>query len=203
MLRFNMAGMAAILALSAASAFGQTTTVPPNEGAYDSLSTGQQKIVDSLYASQSRALQPSQTSGTTTASPAPWTKNDIAAAKGQTGWGQVFKNMQSQGLVSDKNLGQAISFGQHNKTALPTAPASSAAPAPRHAPVAVTYGNGNSATYTQHSSRANAPSKQNFTAGSGQGHRGHTAMTTTQTQGPVSTARGGSGHSGGHGKSGK
>src|SRR5438445_10462869 len=79
----------------AVSAWAQTGT-----GAFASLSPGDQKIARALFEAQS-------TSGGTT----PLTLDQIAAKKkeGHTGWGQVFKQMKAQGLVTDKNLGQAVS----------------------------------------------------------------------------------------------
>src|SRR5438093_495475 len=45
----------------------------------------------------------------------PLTLDEIAAKKqGGQGWGEVFKSMQSQGLVQEKNLGQVVSKYNHS-----------------------------------------------------------------------------------------
>jgi hypothetical protein len=73
-----------------------------NAGAYDRLSPGNQKIADALFESQQTSTAPG--------APTPLSRDDIAAMKlGGKGWGVVFKNMKEQGLVTDKNLGQAVS----------------------------------------------------------------------------------------------
>jgi hypothetical protein len=89
-----------------------TTTPPPaSSGAFDALSTGNQKIARALYEAQ----RPSSTDGTTATKSL--TLDEIAAMKqsGQGGWGQVFKDMKSQGLVQEKNLGQVVSQGQRHQ----------------------------------------------------------------------------------------
>jgi hypothetical protein len=84
----------------AMSAWAQTT----GTGAFEKLSPGDQKIARALFEAQS-------TSGGTT----PLTLDQIAAKKKHTGWGEIFKQMKAQGLVTDKNLGQAVSnFERHH-----------------------------------------------------------------------------------------
>jgi len=88
---------------SSGSTSGTTSTntsTPSTTGSFQSLSPGQQKIARSLFEAQ----QPSATG------PAPLSLDQIAAMKQGTGWGQVFKQMKSEGLVGDaKNLGQVVS----------------------------------------------------------------------------------------------
>ena len=93
--------LAVIAALGVAvSAWGQTT----GTGAFEKLSPGDQKIARALFEAQS-------TSGGAT----PLTLDQIAAKKKHTGWGEIFKQMKAQGLVTDKNLGQAVSsFERHH-----------------------------------------------------------------------------------------
>jgi len=92
--------LAMVVALGvAASAWAQTT----GTGAFDKLSPGDQKIARALFEAQS-------TSGGTT----PLTLDQIAAKKKHTGWGEIFKQMKAQGLVTDKNLGQAVSNFEHH-----------------------------------------------------------------------------------------
>jgi hypothetical protein len=81
------------------SASAQTT----GTGAFDKLSPGDQKIALALFEAQ-------KTTGGTT----PLTRDQIAAKKKHTGWGEVFKQMKAQGLVTDKNLGQAVSNFEHH-----------------------------------------------------------------------------------------
>ncbi len=98
-------GFALALAM-AAPAFAQETP-PSNEGAFDALSTGGQKIVSSIYESH---LDSATVSPTATIS---LTKDDIAALKAETGWGNVYKQLYAEGLVTHRNLGQAISSYKH------------------------------------------------------------------------------------------
>jgi hypothetical protein len=105
--------LAVVVALGiAVSAWAQTT----GTGAFDKLSPGDQKIA--------RALSEAQTAkaGTT-----PLTLDEIAAKKkpGRTGWGEVFKHMKAQGLVTDKNLGQVVSNYEHHHPELAAKPDSS------------------------------------------------------------------------------
>ncbi len=76
---------------------------PPSiEGAFDALSTGNQKIVNAIYDSHLDA------GGT-------MLKDDIAALKADTGWGNAYNELYEQGLVTERNLGQAIkSYKQQN-----------------------------------------------------------------------------------------
>ena len=76
-----------------------TTSTTTSTGAFDALSPGNQKIATALFNAQN-------TTGTTLT---PMTKDQIAALKGTEGWGRVFKEMKSDGLVSAKNLGQVVS----------------------------------------------------------------------------------------------
>ena len=93
--------LAVVVALGfAVSAWAQTT----GTGAFEKLSPGDQKIARALFEAQS-------TSGGAT----PLTLDQIAAKKKHTGWGEIFKQMKAQGLVTDKNLGQAVSnFERHH-----------------------------------------------------------------------------------------
>jgi len=84
----------------AVSAWAQTT----GTGAFEKLSPGDQKIARALFEAQ-----------TTSGGATPLTLDQIAAKKKHTGWGEIFKQMKAQGLVTDKNLGQAVSnFERHH-----------------------------------------------------------------------------------------
>src|SRR5215471_17732254 len=101
--------LAVVVALGVAvSAWAQTT----GTGAFDKLSPGDQKIARALFEAQ-------KTNGGTT----PLTLNQIAAKKkGHAGWGEVFKQMKAQGLVTDKNLGEAVSSFEHHHPELAAKP---------------------------------------------------------------------------------
>lgn len=78
-----------------------------NAGAFDRLSPGNQKIARSLMDAQNLPAD---------SKVEPWDLDQIAAAKGQTGWGNVYKQMHSEGLIDAKNLGQVVSQYQHGST---------------------------------------------------------------------------------------
>ena len=86
--------LSAFALVMAAQANAQTSDV---EGAFDSLSTGNQKIAAALYDAQG--------DGT-------YTLGDIAAMKQDgTGWGRLFQDLQASGDIplDVKNLGQLVS----------------------------------------------------------------------------------------------
>jgi len=96
-LRTTVWGVAVVLWLVSATAWAQTT-----DGAFAQLSPGEQKIARSLFEAQTRSTAPG--------APRPLTLNQIAAKKqGHEGWGKVFKDMKTQGLLTEKNLGQVVS----------------------------------------------------------------------------------------------
>lgn len=90
--------------LLAQSAAEPASTAAPvtNAGAYEALSEGNQKIVRAIYEAQLG-------SPNDTAAGALLSRNDIAAMGRKTGWGNLYHQLQAQGYVSGKNLGQAIS----------------------------------------------------------------------------------------------
>ena len=92
----------------------QTTTSNANQGAFDKLSPGNQKIAQGLYDAQQSNTQ---TSGSSTTSKT-YSRDDIAAMKQSgKGWGVVFKDMKAQGYYPEyKNLGQVISGSKHQGT---------------------------------------------------------------------------------------
>jgi hypothetical protein len=87
-----------------------TTTTTSHAGAYDALSEGNRKIVSAIYEAQLGSSNDS-------ASGALLTRDDIAAMRQGTGWGNVYKQLQQQGYVTGKNLGQAISSYNRSTTA--------------------------------------------------------------------------------------
>ena len=107
--------LALALVVTAAAAQTTTTTQPapststPNQGAFDKLSPGNQKIARALYDAQQTQGQPS---GSTTTTTQPLSLNDIAAMKQSgKGWGVIFKDMKANGQLPPdaKNLGQLVS----------------------------------------------------------------------------------------------
>src|SRR2546425_987173 len=79
-----------------------SATASTTAGAFDKLSPGNQKVASALFQAQNGATS------------TPLTLDEIAAKKqGGQGWGEVFKSMQSQGLVQEKNLGQVVSKYDH------------------------------------------------------------------------------------------
>ena len=110
----------ALLLAIAVTASAETTTPPPTgRSAYARLSPGNQKIAQALFKAQTSTARATGTGTTTrtrtTTAPKTLTLDEIAAMKtsGQ-GWGQVFHQMKAQGLVQDKNLGQAIARYNHS-----------------------------------------------------------------------------------------
>lgn len=72
-------------------------------GAYDQLSTGGQAHADALYEAQFDSEQPPDGKERLT-------RDDIAAAKSEGGWGENFKEWQKEGYFPDaKNFGQVVS----------------------------------------------------------------------------------------------
>jgi hypothetical protein len=105
-LRTAVWGAALGLWLVSASAWAQTTG-----GVFAKLSPGEQKIARALFEAQTRSTAPG--------APRPLTLNQIAARKqSHEGWGEVFKGMKRQGLLTEKNLGQVVSRfeEQHHET---------------------------------------------------------------------------------------
>jgi hypothetical protein len=92
-----------LLAVVTLGVFVASTLAQTSGGAFSQLSPGQQKIVRALYEAQSRS--------TAANAPKPLTLDEIASMKKKNheGWGQVFKDMKRQGLVSQKSLGDVVS----------------------------------------------------------------------------------------------
>ncbi len=79
---------------------GTTAATTDSIGAFDKLSPGNQKIARDLFDAQTVS---STSTGT------PMSLDQIAAAKVHEGWGEVFHQMHSQGLVQARNLGEVVS----------------------------------------------------------------------------------------------
>jgi len=189
----------------------------PNAGKFDALPPGGQKIVQALYDAQLRNAPAVTAAGTTTAT-AIMSRDDIAAARGGTGWGNVFKQMQAQGLVQERNLGQVMS-GRHVASVSATIPDATAATATttrsgRHSAGAISYGNGAASTVShgggKHTASLSVTTAEGggVTAGAGRhsgggatAHGGghHVASVTAASATVTAAAHGNSGGKG-HGK---
>lgn len=212
-------------ALAAGTAAAQTVVVEPapvppptgvpdpvqSAGSFDRLSTGNQKIARSLFEAQT--IDPN--------APAPLNLDQIAALKTGapatavspgttgTGWGNAFKQMQSQGLIDARNLGQVVS-GHYTPpaTAATTTAATSSG-------VVVTNGSGKSfVAGGKGNGNANASGKAGITTASGSDSgkmagvsngkgsaKGPQAVTTAgSSAGAGAGAAGGSAKGGGGGK---
>jgi hypothetical protein len=86
---YLMIALGAILAVTLTSAWAQTGKLSP----------GDQKIAQALFEAQGKG----------TATSPPLTLDQIASMKTRDGWGQVFKDMKSKGLLTQKTLGQVVS----------------------------------------------------------------------------------------------
>jgi len=108
----SVLGLFALASVAAGVAAAQTTAPPPTttttptsaedsaSGAYDQLSAGNRKVARALFEGQ-KDTAPSATT---------LSLDDIAARKQNgEGWGVIFKDMKSQGLVDAKNLGELVS----------------------------------------------------------------------------------------------
>jgi hypothetical protein len=94
--------IAAVFILIASSALAETTS--GGASSFNDLSPGNQKIARALFLAQ----RP------TPDGPRALSLNQIAARKGDEGWGRVFKEMKADGLVHEKNLGQVVSGYEHH-----------------------------------------------------------------------------------------
>jgi hypothetical protein len=183
---------------------GTQTTSSTSTGAFQNLSPGGQKIAQSLFDSQH---PPTGTKALTL--------DQIAALKGKEGWGRVFKEMKSDGLVQAKNLGQVVSG--HAKTTQTTSStgttsstqttSGSRTGGSRHVstrttsnrtPVVVTSGSGRSTVFASNAGRGGhgrfaSNSSPHVTTGAGMSGNGGGF-------GGGGGHGGGSSHGGGHGK---
>lgn len=113
-MKHRMVILAAVAALAhAGAALAQTATdtattpTTSHAGAYDALSEGNRKIVSAIYEAQLGS--PKDASAGTLL-----TRDEIAAMRQKTGWGNVYRQLHEQGLVTEKNLGQAVSSYNHS-----------------------------------------------------------------------------------------
>lgn len=114
-----------LLVALALATLGSARAQEASPSAYQALSPGNQMIVDSIHGS----LVPGST----------LTKDEIAAMKDGTGWGNAYKQLHADGRVTERNLGQAMRQHLDGDTASTgTAPATSGGT--ETAPVAATQG---------------------------------------------------------------
>jgi hypothetical protein len=115
--------------------FGVATTSPTSgqtpglvNGAYERLSTGNQRIARALFDAQAAVAVPAP-SGPSSSSKS-LTLDEIAAQKQNgTTWGQVFNAMKSRGLLRERDLGQVVSRYEQQPGGTRTATARSTTPA--------------------------------------------------------------------------
>jgi hypothetical protein len=107
--------IAALMLLFGATTTATAQTPVPAAGAYEAMSPGNQNVARALHEAQ-MLTPPVSPSG---ASKKPLTLEQIAAMKrSSTGWGSVFKDMQTKGLLlKDKTLAQIVS--RYNQTYRP------------------------------------------------------------------------------------
>lgn len=97
-----------------------TTTSGASErpsGTFDQLSPGNKTIARAIFEAQKTSTTGTSTgTGTGTTVSKTLTLDQIAAMKQSgRGWGEIFNDLKKQGLVQDKNLGQAVSrFEKHH-----------------------------------------------------------------------------------------
>lgn len=97
----SLAVVSGLTIFATAGVEAQTKRVAPNpSSAYDRLSLGNQKVASALYQAQTPMV------GTTAR---PLSLEQIAAKRrsGQE-WGQIFRELKTQGLVHERTLGQVV-----------------------------------------------------------------------------------------------
>lgn len=120
----SLIGFLALVTVMSSVAVAQTGSPPPttttnpseesSSGAFDKLSPGNRRIARALYEGQ----KADSTQGGKALS-----LDELAARKQQgEGWGAIFKDMKSQGLVDAKNLGTLVSqHSRHSRGVVTTA----------------------------------------------------------------------------------
>jgi hypothetical protein len=112
-----------LLLFGAMSASPTSAQTPSVAGAYERMSTGNQKVAQALFDAQAAAVTPAPPGSGARASRT-LTLDEIASQKqGSQGWGQVFQVMRSQGLVLETTLGQVVSRYEHQRSRAAVTPA--------------------------------------------------------------------------------
>ena len=109
---------ALMLLFGATTATAQTGHPATPAGAYEAMSPGNQNVARALHEAQTVTPPLPQPGG---GSKKPLSLDQIASMKrASSGWGQVFKDMQTKGLLlKDKTLAQIVS--RYNQTSRPVA----------------------------------------------------------------------------------
>lgn len=181
---------ATALALAAGAAAAQTPPPAPG-GAFEQLSPGNQKIARAIFESQ-------QFSTSSPTAPKPLSLDQIARLKQSgRGWGVVYKDLQAKGLVTDRNLGQAVSrFNHEQKSAGPTS-------------VEITTGSGKTVSVGSAGHSGSVGSSRRSFSGDDDEHgnvtaSGHSGQGNSSSggggNGATSARGGGASHGGGRGK---
>jgi hypothetical protein len=118
----NPSALAGLLLLLGVATTSPTGAQTPGlvSGAYERMSTGNQKIARALFDAQAAATTPAPP-GSGTSSKA-LSLDEIAAQKQNgTAWGQVFGAMKARGLLLEKSLGQVVNQYEHQSGGSATA----------------------------------------------------------------------------------
>ena len=176
---------------SGSSADGPADGPEVKVGAYKELSPGGRKIVDSLFDNQSIGAEGNQA----------WSLDQIATAKQDgRGWGEIFRQMKTDGLTNARNLGQLVSGKHHlNQTAAATVGSSE---------ITATKGSGRSSSAggkgSSHAKASSAGGKHHIGSASRSGRsvgRGIVTAGGGATAGASAAAASGGGKGSGSGKS--
>jgi len=154
-----------------------STTIPT--GNFDSLSPGNQKIANALFAAQ----KPTGTQTTLT-------KNQIAGLRSTEGWGRVFKTMKADGLIRARNLGQVVSGYRHSLRS------STASAASRSGRTTATTRSGRSTTHASARSGGRFSTGSRFSSASTTNGRGFSGSHAMGGGFATSSTGGGFGHGG-------
>lgn len=95
-----VASILAIFATAGVEAQAKRVAPASPPGAYDRLSLGNQKVASALYQAQTPGVG-------TTARPLSLEQIATKRRSGQA-WGQIFRDLKTQGLVHEKSLGQVV-----------------------------------------------------------------------------------------------
>lgn len=102
-----------LLLFGAMSASPTSAQAPPEGGAYERMTPGNQKVARALFDAQ--AVLPAAPTAAARSS-RPLSLDQIAAQRqARRGWGSVFELMRSQGLVRETSLGHVVDRYEHQR----------------------------------------------------------------------------------------
>lgn len=101
----------------------QSAAATSTTGAFDKLSPGNQIIARALFDAQRSSATLVAPRGSSSTLSKTLSLDDIAAMKqGGRGWGEIFQELKSQGVIQQKNLGQVVSEFNHQQRTPSTPP---------------------------------------------------------------------------------